>query len=67
MKTSVMIAIGQDYADQSNYPEALKYFNKAYEIAYQLGDKDQILELHILISWVCEQHGNYPEKTKYDF
>ena len=31
MKTSVMIAIGQDYADQSNYPEALKYFNKFFQ------------------------------------
>ncbi len=61
---SINILIGQDYGDGSEYDEALKYFEIAKFGYEEAGNKGEVARCLLLISWVHDTRGNYPESSK---
>ena len=60
-------AIGQDYADSGNYPQALKYFTRAGELWEQTGDKASLAQNYLFFPFVYTGQGNFSESSKNNF
>lgn len=58
---ATLSAIGQDYADNANYLEALKYLRQALATALEARDMNRAGSVYNLISWVHEQQGSYAD------
>ena len=52
---------GYVYANQGNYPEALKNFQLSANINKELGDMKMVSYMYNNIALVYQQQGNYPE------
>lgn len=61
LMAATLSAIGQDYADNANYPEALKYLKQALATAIEARDMNRAGSVYNLISWVHEQQGSYAD------
>jgi len=61
---AALTAIGQDYADAGNYPEAMKYFLKAKEMHLKTGNQKLVARCYVLISWVYQKKGDFIGSSK---
>ena len=57
--------IGVIYSSQSNYSEALKYYEKSLHISEEIGDKRMISDLYNNIGAVYNFQDDYPKALEY--
>jgi class 3 adenylate cyclase len=62
-----LVYIGQDYADGGKYAQALIFFNKALVKNKAIGNKREIADTYMLLSWVHDNLGNYTESSKLNY
>lgn len=62
----VYIEFGIEYFFRSDYPKALENFNRALEIAIELGNQEVISECYSEIAIVYENQGKYDQAIVYN-
>lgn len=59
--------IGQDYADQDNFSEALKYFNLALKMYEDEGDMKKVAGCYLRFAFVYGMLGNNAEAVNANY
>ncbi len=67
LKINALRYIGQDYADGGKYNESLMYFKQALDLDKELGNKDEMANTYLLLSWVYNNLGNTIKSTEMNF
>ena len=60
----ITLYIGQDYADGGELREALHYFEMAKKMFEKTGNQLEVANCLLMISWVHDGSGNFPESSK---
>jgi tetratricopeptide (TPR) repeat protein len=58
--------IGQDYADDGKYNEAIKYLDISKTVYADVNDIEGVANTNLLLAWVYSSSGNYPESSKWN-
>ena len=60
----IIIYVGQDHADGGEFREALQHFENAKDLFKKAGNQSQVANCLLMISWVHDGRGNFPESSK---
>ncbi len=64
-KIKLLKYVGSSYVFETNYPEAIKYYNQALNIAEEIGNYNEIANLNNNLGMIFNEIGNF--KTSYTY
>lgn len=62
----ISVYIGQDYADDGKYQDALRYMENARTAYVEAKDTSSIANTLLLLAWVYSSSGDYPQSSKHN-